>query len=268
MVTTSSLVSSLISNSKDAATPWLSCRRSSPSGRVRLFCFPYAGAGALIFRAWGSCLPTTVEVCPVQLPGHGSRMKEPPFTSLGPLVSDAAAALLPHLGERFAFFGHSMGALIAFELARLLRREHCLMPCHLFISGAPAPQLQRTGPITYDLPDTEFLGTLRELNGTPKEVLEERDLMQVLLPLLRADFAVCQTYEYVNDIPLPCPITAFGGMDDAEASRERVEAWCAQTISGFSLHLLPGDHFFLHSQHAFMLRMLARELRDLTERDG
>jgi medium-chain acyl-[acyl-carrier-protein] hydrolase len=259
-------VSSMVSSSEGELTPWL-IRRPSQSARLRLFCFPYAGGSALTFRAWGSGLPPDVEVCAVQLPGHGTRMKEQPFARLGPLVRDAAAALRPHLNEPFAFFGHSMGALVAFEVARLLRKEHRLAPRQLFVSGARAPQLDRTEPTTYDLPDSELLEDLRNLNGTPKEVLEEPELMRMLLPILRADFAVCQTYEYAYDLPLECPVTAFGGTVDTAVSRESLEAWRAQTTSDFSFHLLPGDHFFLNVEQALLLRLLTRELRRLTERN-
>lgn len=257
----------MVSSSEGAVTRWRVCRRPSQDARLRLFCFPYAGGGALTFRAWGSGLPPEVEVCGIQLPGHGSRIKEPLFARLRPLVREAAAALRPHLVQPFTFFGHSMGALVAFEVARLLRNEHGFTPRHLFVSAARAPQLGRTEPVTYDLPDPELLEALRDLNGTPKEVLAEPELMHMLLPILRADFAVCQTYEYADDLPLECPITAFGGTRDAEVSRESLEAWRAQTTSDFSLHLLPGDHFFLNVEQALLLRVLTQELRPLTERN-
>src|SRR5437763_15337105 len=172
-----------------ARTPWLVSRKPNPRARVRLFCFPYAGGGDSVFRAWQKGLSEAIEVCPVQLPGRGARISEPPFTELSPLVRAAAQALAPHLDKPFAFFGHSMGALICFELARHLRKDGGPQPVHLFVSGRCGPQTPRE-PFAGDLPDSEFQEMLRRYNGTPEEVLENRELMELLLPAVRADFAL------------------------------------------------------------------------------
>lgn len=175
---------------------WLTCSSPNHQAILRLLCFPYAGGGANIFRTWQDNLPTTVEVCPVQLPGRERRLLEPPFTDLRFLVEAAARALLLYLDRPFAFFGHSMGATISFELARHLRQEKNVKPVHLFVSGRRAPQLPERHASTYDLPGAEFLEELRRLKGTPKEVLEHPELMELMLPLLRADFELIQTYQY------------------------------------------------------------------------
>jgi medium-chain acyl-[acyl-carrier-protein] hydrolase len=246
------------------ATPnlkfWIAPPQPNPDAYLRLFCFPYAGGSALTFRTWPDRLPTTVEVCPVELPGRGTRLPEPPFTRLSSLVATIARALLPYLDKPFAFFGHSMGALVSFELTRLLRREYGLSPVHLFVSSRRAPHVQDPNPLIHALPEPEFLEELRRLNGTPEAVLESAELMQLLLPTLRADFAVIETYAYTAESPLNCPITAFGGLQDRELSYENLEAWREQTQASFSLNMLRGDHFFLHSAQPSLLQFLSQEL--------
>jgi medium-chain acyl-[acyl-carrier-protein] hydrolase len=243
-----------------ATFPWLACHRPNPRAALRLFCFPYAGGGAPIYRNWVERLPPEVEVCPVQLPGRGGRLREKPFSRMAPLAEALAAELRAYLDKPFAFFGHSMGAIIGFEVARVLRREGAPRPRYLFASGRAAPQIPRPDPPTYELPEAEFIEELRRLNGTPAEVLEHPELMQVMLPLVRADFELIQTYDYTPGPPLDCPISAAGGLEDEGVSREQLEAWREQTAASFTLRMYPGDHFFIHSAQPQLLRMLAQEL--------
>jgi medium-chain acyl-[acyl-carrier-protein] hydrolase len=245
---------------RQQASSWFTFPRPRPAARLRLFCFPYAGGSAAIYRQWAARLPPSVEVCLARLPGRETRLREPPFTDLMRMVSAVAPAVAPHLDMPFAFFGHSMGAMISFELARLLRRERRQLPAALFVSGRPAPQLPVTEKRSYDLPDAEFKEKLLSLNGTPREVLEHPELMELMMPLLRADFSVVETYEYVPEPPLECPVIAFGGTEDASISREQVEGWRAQTGSLFRLWMIPGDHFFLNSAADLLLERLSREL--------
>ena len=178
-----------------------------------------------MFRTWPDGLPADVEVCPVQLPGRGARLMEPPFTQLSPLIEALAQALFPLLDKPFAFFGHSLGALVSFELARYLRRQHGLHPVRLFVSAGRAPQIPHRDLPMHTLPEEEFLAKLRRLNGTPREVLAHAELMEIILPLLRADFAVYETYVYAIEPPLNCPISTFGGLQDQRVSRGDLEAW-------------------------------------------
>lgn len=241
------------------STPWVSLSRPNPRANTRLFCFHYAGGSASVFRNWQASFPPAVEVCPVQLPGRASRLREKPFTDPSELVAAAAQALRPLFDRPFAFFGHGMGSLISYELTLLLRRENGITPRRLFVSGRGAPRI-KSRDVTYDLPEDEFIAELRRLNGTPQEVLENRELMNLMLPLLRADFQICETYSATPDRPLDCPITAFGGLDDPETPREDIEAWREYTTAGFSLHMFPGGHFFLHEAQPRLTQLIAREL--------
>jgi medium-chain acyl-[acyl-carrier-protein] hydrolase len=227
---------------------------------MRLFCFPYAGKGALIYKNWAAHLPAEVEVHPVELPGRGLRFKEQPYTKIGSLIDDLTRAIRPLLDLPFAFFGHSLGAIVSFELAVMLRAEFHLEPAHLFVSGRRAPQIQDEKPVTYDLPDDEFISALERLNGTPREVLQHPELMQLMMGTLRADFEIAETYQTSVESPLNCPITAFGGLEDEDVPGEHVEAWKEQTTSSFQVRMLPGDHFFPHSSESVLLRIISREL--------
>ncbi|MGB8509762.1 MAG: thioesterase II family protein [Pyrinomonadaceae bacterium] len=244
-------------------TPWLVISRPNPGAALRLFCFPYAGGSTQIYRTWTNALPSTVEMCAVELPGRGRRLREQNHHDLMTLVAEAFKVLSPYMNKPFAFFGHSMGALMSFELARLLRREGRPAPARIFVSARRAPQIPDIEPPTYNLPEDEFIAELRRLNGTPQEVLEHNELLQLMLPILRADFSVCQTYGYVPEPPLDVGITAYGGVEDKDVSREQLEAWGQQTGSDFNLRMMPGDHFFIHSSQAQLLQSLSQELHGL-----
>ncbi|WP_201376309.1 thioesterase II family protein [Ktedonobacter robiniae] len=250
-------------SSSSTVSPWLPYWQRKARPRVRLFCFPYAGGGASIFRLWSERLPAEIEVCPVQLPGRENRLREKPFEGILPLVETLGSALNPYFDMPFAFFGHSMGALISFELARYLSTsgiEAALI--HLFMSGHRAPQLPDPDPPTYHLPEQEFVQELKRLQGTPEEVMQDPELLQILMPLLRADFAICEKYIYTYSRPLGCPITAFGGLRDEEVSRSELAAWQTQTSGMFKQRFFPGDHFFLHKEQGSLLRAIALDLFD------
>jgi medium-chain acyl-[acyl-carrier-protein] hydrolase len=245
------------------AERWLAYREANPRARLRMFCFPYAGGGASAYRGWGASLPQEIEVCPVQLPGREGRLREEPFTRSTEMIAAVADALTPWLDLPFVFFGHSMGGMIGFELTRVLRRLGKTLPLHLFVSGRRAPQLPARDEPIHDLPEPEFIERLRELNGTPEEVLQHSELMKLLIPLLRADFAVNETYEYVEEPPFDVGISAFGGLGDIDVSRDDVEAWSVQTRGRFRMRMMPGDHFFLHPQKDLILESVARDLAEI-----
>ena len=229
--------------------------------RFRLFCFPYAGGGSGIFRPWSKQIHRHFEVVPALLPGRELRLREPACTRIEPLVESLAREIVPYLDRPFAFFGHSMGAIISFELARRLRWERRIEPDHLFISGRRAPQLPEQDPQIHDLPEAEFLAEVERLKGTPKEVLDHAELMQMLIPLLRADFAVCTTYAYSPGTPLRCPITVLGGLQDETVTGSQLEPWGSQTTGACRVHMLEGDHFFINQQQSAILSIIMQALR-------
>jgi medium-chain acyl-[acyl-carrier-protein] hydrolase len=241
-------------------TSWLSCPKPHPQARFRLFCFPYAGAGASIFRTWSNQLPSSIEVCSAQLPGREKRWREAPFTELSLLIQTLAQVLLPYLDRPFAFFGHSVGALVSFELARQLRRQNSPTPLHLFVSGRRAPQISILDPPIHQLPTAAFVEELRRYNGTPEPVLQSPELMQLLLPVLRADLALDEVYAYVSEAPLDCSISAFGGLQDKKASYQDLEAWREQTLVKFTLRMFSGDHFFLKQNNEEILQVILEDL--------
>jgi len=205
-----------------------------------------------------------IEVCAIHYPGREMRSQEPSFRSLAELQEAIVPAMLPWLDKPFVFFGYSMGALISFELARTLTAETGLKPEHAFFVAASAPHLIEPRPI-HELPDAEFLGELVKLNGIPQEVLDRADLIEYMLPILRTDFKVCETYKYSGGTPLQCPVTVFGGEQDPRVDRARLEAWALHSSMYFSSMLFPGDHFFIRTAERTLLRAVVRELEPLLQ---
>ena len=243
---------------------WLAYREVNPRARLRMFCFPYAGGGASAYRGWAASLPSNVEVCPVQLPGRESRLRDQPFSRPEPMIHALVDVLQPYMDLPFVFFGHSMGSMIGFELSRELRRQGRKLPLTLFVSGRRAPQLPPREEDIHDLPEPEFIEKLRELNGTPEEVLQHAELMKLLLPILRADFAVNETHVFTAEEPFDFALSAFGGLGDEDVTREDLEAWRLHTRGRFRARMLPGDHFFFHSARDLILEAVARDLAEVS----
>ena len=247
----------------DPVTPWIVRPRPNPGAALRLLCLPYAGGGAAAFRTWPDDLPAGVELLAIEPPGRGTRFKEPPFHRLSPLVAALTDAIAPHVQAPFAIYGHSLGALIGFCLARELRRRSHPGPLHLFVSGRRAPHLPEPRPVSHR-PEPEFRAALRRLGGIPDAVFDEPELMNVFLPILRADFAVSETEQIPDEAPLACPITALGGVSDEKATLAELDAWHIHTSAGFDRETFPGGHFFVQSERAAFLGLLARRLSQLT----
>jgi len=254
---------SAMTHTRPAITPWLAYCRPRPDARLRLFCFPYAGGGASIYRDWASELPPQVDVCPVQLPGHETRFRETPLTDLAPLVEQASAALLPYLDRPYCFLGYSMGGLVAFELARHLWRNHDTFPEQLFACAFRAPHLVHHSVLRHDLPRDEFISAMTSLDGTPQAALDSPELIDFMLPVIRADCRICDLYQFRDDGPLPCPITAYGGVDDPDAGESLLLPWQELTRSTFTMKLFPGGHFFIHKSRQDFLAALAADLQGL-----
>ncbi len=244
--------------------PWFGSLKPRPRPRLRLFCFPFAGGGAMVYRTWHQALPPEVEVCPLALPGRERRMREKGFTRMEPLVDALAQAMDPFLDDLpFAFFGHSMGAAISYELSHRLLRDGRPLPSRLFVSGRRASHLAGDERTDYLLPNDQFIERLREMQGTPEEVLANQELMALILPLLRADFELIDTHGPTTYGPLPCPITALGGVGDGEVEHHHLAAWEELTDADFDHHMLPGGHFFIQEPEplARLLTVLSHQLR-------
>jgi medium-chain acyl-[acyl-carrier-protein] hydrolase len=239
---------------------WISYPVAAPDAPVRLFCLPYAGGGASIYRQWPPSLPN-IEVATVELPGRETRLGEPAIDAMGPLVTALADAVAPHLDKPYAVFGHSMGARIAFELVRELRRRDAPAPRVLFVSGCKAPHIPRVPtPAMSAVPDRVFAGMLRQISGTPPEVFDDPELLQFLLPTLRADFTLIDAYEYADERALPCPIRAFGGTADPEVPEDALLGWQAHTSSSFRMRRLPGDHFIVRTRQRELATAILADL--------
>lgn len=245
-------------------TPWILCPYPNVSADSRLFCFPYAGSGASVYRAWQGGLPANVELLPIQLPGRENRMVEKPLDCLSRLCDTVVDVLGPYFEPPFAFFGHSLGALIAFELTRELRHRGLPLPTALFVSGREAPRVLDLDPPLHPLPEDAFIRELcQRYGGIPQEVLEEPELLKLLIPALRADLTMNETYGYVEKEPLACPIYAYGGLQDARVSRADLDAWQRETRDTFIVRMFPGGHFFIQSARDRVLQELSEDLQQV-----
>ena len=247
------------------AAPWL-LRRPGPQRALRLYCFSYAGGSPGQFLDWQAALGPQVEVCAIQLPGRGARFSEAPCSSLPQLVDTLAAVLAAEPDLPFAFFGHSLGGLIAFELARRLAAGGHAMPQHLFISGCAAPRERAPRVPVRTLDDAALLRKLAHYNGTPPELLAHAELMELLLPAIRADFALADDYVYRPGPPLALPLTILAGRADRIDRAGAVDGWARESTGPCRVHWFDGDHFFINSQRQAVLDCMARELAGLPVR--
>jgi medium-chain acyl-[acyl-carrier-protein] hydrolase len=238
---------------------WVVHPRAVLLPRVRLICFPHGGGSASTFNYWPRELPEDVEVCAIQLPGRGRRLFEAPPASIHQIIEALLDAFNP-FRTPIALFGHSFGALVAFEFARQLQSK-TIPPVHLFVSGQFAPQLPHPDFPIRDLPDREFIAEVRlRYKGLPEEILRDDKMMGLLLPALRADFTMKETYQYVEGPRLGCPISALGGCQDRSVTTTDLVAWCDQTYRAFNFKMFPGGHFFVESARESVVRSIAADL--------
>lgn len=243
------------------STPWLIRRRGS-SGRIRLYCFPYAGGNAFHFLPWQTTLGPTIEVCAVQLPGRGERLGEAPYKSLPALIETVAAVIARQDPGPFAFFGHSLGGLIAFEVARYCKRINLTRPVRIFASGCDAPQHRSASRRLHELGDDALIAALKEYDGAPSSVFENTELMALTLPAIRSDFALAEKYHYRPGPPLDIPITVLAGKLDDRISAEQVEGWQKETTGTCHIRWFDGGHFFIHSERNAVIECLKTELAE------
>jgi medium-chain acyl-[acyl-carrier-protein] hydrolase len=251
-----------------AEAHWFSRPRARPNARLRLFCFPYAGGSASTYRAWVDDLPGEVDLWAIQLPGRETRLVDPPLDSLAPLVQALTGAVGSEMDRPSAFFGHSMGALVAFELARNLRRLGGPQPVCIFASAHRAPHLPRSGALLAQLPDAELIAELRDFGFVPEEVWEAEELMELALPMLRADFAVGESYRYRSQPPLACAISATAGRDDAHVDHEEVKAWREHTSGQFLFRVMSGDHFYLRERRGDLIGSIVDDVCEVCPQLG
>jgi medium-chain acyl-[acyl-carrier-protein] hydrolase len=248
---------------RDPSLPWVDCSSVSATTRLRLFCLPYAGGGSSMFRGWSAVVaPSGIAVCPIQLPGRENRIAHPAYQDIARLIPDLAQVLLPELVQPFAIFGYSMGALIGFELIRYLRLHNYSLPCALIVGAAKAPQEQTTERPLYGLPDAELIDELKKFQGTSQFILDNAELMALLLPMLRSDFKMLETYCYHSQPPLDLPILAMGGQMDATVAVEELMDWAKQT-QRFQHQLFSGHHFFINFHRDQALDAVRRFIADL-----
>ena len=240
---------------------WIKCPHPLPNASMRIICVPYAGGGASVFRHWHKAISDDVEICSVQLPGRENRFLEPAIDRIQPLIDELFWAILPLINDKpYALFGHSLGALICFELTRKVRSKGLAHPSHLFVSAREAPQLTPTRPPIHNLPEDKFIEAIESYGGTPESVLKSPELRPILLTLLRADLAINETYDYTHDLPFDIPISAFAGLQDPLIKLDSVDSWKAQTSGAFQLRIVQGNHFFMRDAYEKMLAYMKVDL--------
>ena len=226
---------------------WVTCPVPQPQALSRIFCLPFAGGGATAFRDWGKLLGATIEVCPIQLPGREGRFNELAFEEAQSLAQVLARQLQPFTNKPFAIYGHSMGALVAFELTRVLQASGFAMPRALILGAHRAAHLPRIRETLYNLDDKTFIQKSQRFGGFPDEVLANDELLQLLIPTLKADFTLCDTYIYAEQDPLNCPIHVFSGANDPDTPYEAMEAWRQHSSVSTKIHVFQAGHFFIRS---------------------
>jgi len=235
-----------LTNEASPSGNWISPRSRTDGARIRLFCLPHAGSGTAMYIIWKRFLPAVVEVCPVQIPGREARLAEPSITDCARLIAEMTSALAGYMDKPYAIFGHSMGALLALDLARSLRSAGMPEPSCLFVSGRNATHVPIKHGAIHQMPDDEFLEALAtRYGGLPQEILDTPELLELYLPILRADLTLLETHRYEALAPLDCPIVALSGKDDRNVSAEGLEAWGDHTTGEFVAKWFEGGHFYL-----------------------
>lgn len=249
-------------NPSAPTSPWVVIPKPQPQAKFRLVCFPYAGAGPVVYRAWPDLLPGGVEVIILHYPGRESRFRETPLNAMPALVTALSAALTPFCDRPFAFFGHSLGGLVAFELARQLRRAGQPQPQHLFISSRRAPHLPEPLSPIHALEDTAFTAAVQQrYSGIPDVILQDPELLALFLPVMKADFAILETYQYTPEPPFDYPISVYSGEQDQGVTPQALAEWQIHSQHAVTVQSFPGDHFYLQGQRQPLLQSISNEIR-------
>jgi surfactin synthase thioesterase subunit len=245
-------------------------RGATSAQALTLFCLPYAGGSAAVYREWQQRLPAWIRLVPLHMPGRGVRHAMRALHTwpelLDLLLDDAA----PHLGAPFAIFGHSMGALIGFEFAHAIRKRHGVEPAWLGVSACKAPRRRQRELYWLSCPESEFIDEVRSLNGMPEELLANREFMELVLPFLRADFHLCGSYAYAQRASLDCPLLVLGGTHDREIAQEpgNLAAWSLETCGDFEQHAIDADHFFINTHRDAVIELVVSSLARAFQSSG
>lgn len=240
-------------------------RKSVSQPVFRLFCFPYAGGTSASYLSWQDQLDKRVELCAIELPGRGARFREEPICNFRELIKYLAKVVIDNKDLPFAFFGHSLGALVAFETARFCMSHYLPMPKKLLVSGCASPQHPRESIELHKLDDEKLLEELRGLNGTPPEILNNREVMNIMLPIIRADFTLAADYKYFFAKPLNIPLIVLSGRHDADVQQEAIHDWRKESVGEFHTHWYDGDHFFIESNQQEVIGTLNEYLKKMIE---
>jgi medium-chain acyl-[acyl-carrier-protein] hydrolase len=241
---------------------WLPNSALKGDAQLRLFCLPYAGAGPSVYFPWvREFRESPIEIRPVHLPGRESRFSEKPCESIDEVVGHAVPALEPLLDDPYCLFGHSLGGTIAFELVRELRRRNKPLPLELYVSSSQPPHISRDEPPLHELPREDFLREVAlRYNGVPAELKQHPELLDIFLPILRADLKLLETFRYREEAALQIPLTALAGDSDNLMPQDLLERWREQTVQKFNARLFPGAHFYLKDSREKLLEFLKADL--------
>lgn len=235
-------------------SPWFPVQHNSANqAPMRLFCFSFAGGGAASYHSWSSELSPHIEVCPILLPGRDGRLKEPFITDFGIACEQISDAIVDFLDKPFLIYGHSLGALMAYQVVINLRSKGLKLPQHCFFSAHRSPDLPYPHPLTEQASDQDLIDWLIQHDGIPKQILDNQDILDFMLPRIKADLKLCESYHCQNIAPLAMPITSYRGKDDHMVTEQEMSGWKNQTTNLFRYQQVLGDHLFLRSNAAPVL---------------
>jgi medium-chain acyl-[acyl-carrier-protein] hydrolase len=230
------------------------------TAKFNVFAFPYAGIGASLYKIDEASIPDNIALIPVQLPGREERILENPFTNMSWLVNKLASEIQSHLDKPFVFFGHCLGALIAFELAHVLKDQYSFELSHFFVSACPAPHIHKVDNPKHKLPAEQFLEEVQNIGSFEKPATVEKKVTNILLPGLKADFSLYENYQYAAKEKLSCPITVFHGVEDHYIPVDLLLAWEEQTDEGFFQQSFAGNHLYIHNNLKAVLEIIDSQL--------
>ncbi len=247
--------------SSQPTSKWFLVPRPKPLAEYRLFCFPYAGGSATAYAAWEALLPRHVELVAVQPPGRANRLNEPLLTSIEDMVEQIVRVIPAWLDRPYLIYGHSLGAAVSFDLLHALDARGLPLPVHYFCGARRAPQLPPRIPPVHDYPLERFKTELKSLNGTPAAVLDNADLMEIFVPILRTDFKAAYGYLREPDVRLRCPASVFGGARDEKVLPEDLDAWAEHFGDDVEIRIFDGGHFFMDENRAEVVDAICARAR-------